>query len=237
VENGLPEPVGPEEPLKVAAAVGELGLKHVVITSVTRDDLPDGGAGHFAAVIAKVRDLNPGVTIEVLIPDFQGNSSALGRVIAAEPEIINHNIETVPRLYTSVRPEASYRRSLKLLADIKAQNSLIHTKSGIMLGLGETESEILSVLKDLRQANCDFLTIGQYLAPSAKHHPVIEYVHPDIFERYKAIGLELGFKSVASGPLVRSSYYADKMIGIRSQQSEVENFRLQIQDSKLQITD
>jgi lipoic acid synthetase len=212
VENGTPEPVDPEEPGRIAVAVGELKLRHVVITSVTRDDLPDGGAGHFTAVISEVRKRNPEVTIEVLIPDFQGDFRALKQVITARPQIINHNIETVPRLYSEVRPQSLYRRSLKLLADIKDQKVPIFTKSGIMLGLGETEPEIISVLKDLRRVNCDFLTIGQYLAPSSKHHPVVAYIHPDIFKKYQTISLEFGFKSVASGPLVRSSYQADKML-------------------------
>lgn len=213
VEHGLPEPVDGDEPGRVAEAVGELGLKHVVITSVTRDDLPDGGAGHFAAVIDTVHKRNPGVAIEVLIPDFQGNTAALRRVIEARPEIINHNIETVPRLYPEVRPQSEYKKSLKLLNEIKSGKAPILAKSGIMLGLGETESEIISVLKDLRRVNCDFLTIGQYLAPSRKHHPVVAYIHPAIFKKYETIALEFGFKSVASGPLVRSSYQADKMLG------------------------
>lgn len=214
--NAPPEPVDQREPSRVAAAVQELGLRHAVITSVTRDDLPDGGAGQFAAVIYAVRDAvrgaNPGVSIEVLIPDFQGDHRALGRVIMAGPEIINHNIETVPRLYSRVRPQADYLRSLELLAWIKAQANSIITKSGIMIGLGETEPEVRSVLQDLRRANCDFLTIGQYLAPSRGHHPVIEYLHPEVFERYQAAGLALGFKSVTSGPMVRSSYHAEQML-------------------------
>lgn len=213
VENGLPEPVDGDEPGRVAVAVGELDLKHVVITSVTRDDLPDGGAGHFAAVIAAVRKRNPGVTIEVLIPDFQGSTAALQRVIEARPEIINYNIETVPRLYPEVRPQSEYKNSLQLLSEIKSGKAFLFTKSGIMLGLGETEPEIISTLKDLRRVNCDFLTIGQYLAPSGKHHPVVAYIHPGIFKKYETIAREFGFKSVASGPLVRSSYHADKMLG------------------------
>jgi lipoic acid synthetase len=222
VENGLPEPVNPGEPGRVAAAVKELGLKHVVVTSVTRDDLPDGGAGHFAAVISGVRNQNPEVTIEVLIPDFQGNLRALKQVIAARPEIINHNIETVPRLYSEVRPQSVYQRSLNLLANIKEQGDSILTKSGIMLGLGETEPEIISALKDLRRVNCDFLTIGQYLAPSAKHHPVVSYIHPDVFKKYHTIGLEFGFKAVFAGPLVRSSYQADKMLTVEERANETQ---------------
>jgi lipoic acid synthetase len=212
VKSGTPELVDFEEPYRVAAAVDELGLKHVVITSVTRDDLPDGGAGHFAAVITAVRERKPGANIEVLIPDFQGNFAALREVITARPEIINHNIETVPRLYSEVRPRSDYQRSLQVLAEIKRRQISILTKSGIMLGLGESEPEIISVLKDLRQANCDVLTIGQYLAPSQKHHPVVAYIHPDLFRKYEIIAREFGFKSVASGPLVRSSYQADQML-------------------------
>jgi lipoic acid synthetase len=215
VQNHPPEPVDIGEPLRVAEAVKELALQYVVITSVTRDDLPDGGASHFAAVISEVRHLNPGVTIEVLIPDFRGDSSALHKVIIAEPEIINHNIETVPRLYTMVRPQASYQRSLELLKGIKASNSPIWTKSGIMVGFGETESEIISVLRDLRSVHCDLVTIGQYLPPSRNHYPVLEYTHPDVFQRYREIGIGLGFRNVESGPLVRSSYHADRVLKAR----------------------
>lgn len=212
VENGLPEPVNPAEPGQVAAAVRELGLKHAVITSVTRDDLPDGGAAHFAAVIAQVRAANPGVTIEVLIPDFQGSSSALRQVINASPEILNHNIETVPRFYPVVRPRALYGRSLNIFKEVKTRTSTIQTKSGIMLGLGETEPEIIAVMQDLHNAGCDFLTIGQYLSPSPKHYPVQEYLHPDVFQKYRNIGLKLGFKAVTAGPLVRSSYHAEEQL-------------------------
>ncbi len=212
VEKGIPRPVDDREPLHVAQAVKKLNLKHVVITSVTRDDLPDGGAGHFSDVIRKVRELNPEVSVEVLIPDFKGDLEALKKVIDAEPEVINHNVETVPRLYREVRPMAVYERSVKLLADVKTANSDILTKSGIMVGLGEREEEVLSVFEDLRKAGCDLLTVGQYLAPSSKHHPVVEYVHPDVFEKYKKAALEMGFKHVASGPFVRSSYHADKAL-------------------------
>lgn len=212
VEKGIPQQVDDREPLHVAQAVRELNLKHVVITSVTRDDLPDGGASHFSDVIKKVRELNAGVSIEVLIPDFKGDINALAEVINAEPEIINHNVETIPRLYPQVRPMAVYRRSIQLLADIKAANPGILTKSGIMVGLGEKEHEVISVFEDLRKAGCDLLTVGQYLAPSRKHHPVVEYVHPDVFDRYKKTALEMGFRHVASGPFVRSSYHADKAL-------------------------
>lgn len=213
VQKGRPQTVDPEEPLHVAQAVKDLNLRHVVITSVTRDDLPDGGAGHFAEVINSIRDLNSDkIKIEVLIPDFQGSIEALNIVTDAKPAIINHNVETVPRLYPEVRPMANYRRSLELLANIKKLDGSIYSKSGIMVGLGEEEDEVIQVMKDLRVVDCDFLTIGQYLAPSKKHHRVVEYIHPDVFERYKAKGVELGFKYVASAPLVRSSYMADKAL-------------------------
>ena len=214
VQKGRPQTVDPEEPLHVAQAVKDLSLRHVVITSVTRDDLPDGGATHFADVIKSIRDINSDkIKVEVLIPDFQGSIEALKIVADAKPAIINHNVETVPRLYPEVRPMADYRRSLELLENIKKLDSSIYSKSGIMIGLGEKEDEVIEVMKDLRKVDCDFLTIGQYLAPSKKHHPVVEYVHPDVFERYKAKGVELGFKYVASAPLVRSSYMADKALG------------------------
>lgn len=208
VTKERPGPVDSREPDHVAEAVKELGLKHVVITSVTRDDLPDGGAGHFAAVINKVKEVAPKATIEVLIPDFQGDTGALLTVIKAQPEIINHNVETVPRLYPAVRPLADYGRSLELLEKVK-RHSRIYTKSGIMLGLGEKKEEVIQVFKDLRSVDCDLLTVGQYLAPSSKHHPVVEYIEPSQFEAYKEIALELGFKHVISAPLARSSYHAD----------------------------
>ncbi|HHT06490.1 MAG TPA: lipoyl synthase [Hydrogenispora sp.] len=208
IQNGVPEPVVPDEPQRVAQAVARLKLDHVVITSVTRDDLPDGGAGQFAAVIAAIRRLNPDVTVEVLIPDFQGERAALQTVVAAEPEVLNHNVETVPRLYPTVRPEADYCRSLTLLARVKELNPQILTKSGVMVGLGETEEELIAVLKDLRTAGCEALTIGQYLAPSRHHHRVVAYITPEQFARYEKLGQELGFRHVAAGPFVRSSYRA-----------------------------
>lgn len=210
VEKNAPQPVDPNEPLHVAEAVKELHLRHVVITSVTRDDLPDGGAAHFTQVITEIKKLDGKVIVEVLIPDFEGDRSALSKVVEVKPEIINHNVETVPRLYPTVRPMALYGRSLELLRNVKSMDKSIFTKSGIMLGLGEQEEEVLKVLEDLRAVDCDFITIGQYLAPSKKHHPVVEYVHPDVFEKYRVLCLEMGFKYVASGPLVRSSYQADK---------------------------
>jgi len=212
VSKGQVEEVDAEEPSRVAQAVKELGLKHVVITSVTRDDLPDGGAGHFVSVIEKIKGLKAGISIEVLIPDFKGDYNALEKVVNGEPQIINHNLETIPRLYAKVRPQANYRRSLKLLENVKQINNRIFTKSGLMLGLGETEAEIIKAMEDLREVGCDLLTIGQYLAPSDKHHPVIEYIHPTVFEKYKAVANCLGFKYVASAPLVRSSYHADRFL-------------------------
>ena len=212
LKGRTPQAVDPEEPRHVARAVTELGLKHVVVTSVTRDDLPDGGSGHFADVIHGIRKRDNRITIEVLIPDFQGDAEALKTVAAAKPHVINHNIETVPRLYPEVRPMAEYDRSLTLLQNVKAMDPGIYTKSGIMLGLGETETEVKEVLGALRDVKCDFVTIGQYLAPSAEHHPVMAYVHPDVFEAYAEWGYTIGFSHVASGPLVRSSYHAEQAI-------------------------
>lgn len=213
VEKAIPQPVDPDEPAHVARAVYELNLRHVVVTSVTRDDLPDGGAGHFAEVIEEIKKSASGVTVEVLIPDFQGSVEALSKVVAAGPDIINHNIETIPRLYPEVRPLAVYRHSLELLENVKKINPQMLTKSGIMVGLGETEPEVIGVFEDLREVACDFLTVGQYLAPSKKHHPVVSYVHPEVFNQYKKTALSMGFKQVASGPLVRSSYQAEQLLG------------------------
>lgn len=212
VTKGEPQTVDIEEPRKVAIAVDKLKLKHAVITSVTRDDLSDGGANQFVEVVKEIRALNKGITVEILIPDFGGDASSLAKVIAAKPDIINHNVETVPILYPTVRPKAIYQRSLELLRRVKEADQSILTKSGIMLGLGETEEGVINVMKDLRSVDCDILTIGQYLAPSGKHHPVVEYVHPDIYAKYKNIGMELGFLNVASSPLVRSSYHADEVL-------------------------
>lgn len=212
VTKSEPEPLDQQEPEKVARATKELGLKHVVITSVTRDDLADGGAGHFASVIRAVQRTCPDTVIEVLIPDFKGEESALLTIVEAGPHIINHNVETVPRLYPAVRPMALYDRSISLLKNVKQMDKDIHTKSGIMVGLGEQYDEVLCVMGDLVAVGCDLLTIGQYLAPSRDHHPVIEYIHPDLFEAYKRDGLRLGFKYIASGPLVRSSYHADRQL-------------------------
>ncbi len=212
VTNAPPEAVDPEEPQKLAQAVKALGLKFAVVTSVTRDDLEDGGAAHFAALIREVHALEPPVGIEVLIPDFRGNRSALETVLAAEPEILNHNVETVPELYDQVRPRADYAQSLELLARVKSINAKIYTKSGLMLGLGETEEQVIRVLEDLRKADCDFLTMGQYLAPSREHLRVKKYISPETFDAYKEKALAMGFKGAACAPFVRSSYNAAEML-------------------------
>ena len=208
VTKGDAEFIDAEEAVHVAKAVQELGLKHAVITSVTRDDLSDGGAGHFAEVVYEIKKINSGVTIEVLIPDFQGNKEALATVIEASPDILNHNIETVERLYPEVRPMASYDRSLELLKNAKIIKPRIMTKTGIMVGLGEEREEVLQVFEDLRNAGCNILTIGQYIAPSQNHHPVVQYIHPDMFAEYKELALEIGFEHVVSSPFTRSSYHA-----------------------------
>jgi lipoic acid synthetase len=210
VDSGTPQELDANEPLRLAGEVKRLGLRFVVVTSVTRDDLPDGGANHFARVIEVMRRECPGVGIEVLIPDFQGSRLALQTVVDAAPEVLNHNVETVLRLYASVRPQADYRRSIELLRDAKAMNPALTTKSGLMVGLGEMREEVLEVMADLRSASCDVITIGQYLSPSANHHPVVEYVTPEIFETYRKDALRLGFRDAASSPFVRSSYMAEK---------------------------
>lgn len=215
VSHGNLQAVDLKEPENIANATMKLGLKYVVITSVTRDDLPDGGAQHFANVIKAIKDVNEKTIVEVLIPDFQGNIDALKKAVDVKPEIINHNIETIPRLYKEVRPMAIYERSLNLLKNVKTMDKNILTKSGIMVGLGETENEVIEVFKHLRQVECDFLTVGQYLAPSTKHHPVVEYIPLDVFDKYKEAAYNLGFKFVASGPLVRSSYNAADMYETR----------------------
>jgi lipoyl synthase len=214
VHHGYPQPVDPQEPLNLAKAVQAMNLGYVVVTSVTRDDLPDGGAGHFAAVIQAIRDVcgEKAPKIEVLVPDFQGNLDALRSVIAAGPDVLNHNVETVPRLYAEVRPQAIYQRSLDLLANARKLNPQILTKSGLMVGLGEAREEVLAVLRDLRANQCDLVTIGQYLAPSRDHLPVTEYIHPDVFEWYRQEGEAMGFRAVASGPFIRSSYRADELL-------------------------
>jgi lipoyl synthase len=211
VDKTPPAAPDADEPRRIALAVKRLGLDHAVITSPTRDDLPDGGAAYFAATVREIKKIDPPVTIELLIPDFQGDKQALDIVIAAEPDILGHNIETVPRLY-HLRPQAKYRRSLVVLKIAKDINPNLITKSALMLGLGETEKEVVDVLKDLREVGCDFLALGQYLRPSLDHVAVEEYIPPARFDAYKNIALSLGFKHVASGPYVRSSYHAGEYL-------------------------
>jgi len=209
-KTGKPLPPDPEEPKKLAESLQMMGLKHAVITSVDRDDLDDLGAGHWVRVISAIREMNPGMTIEVLIPDFQGRIELVKQIIDTRPEIVSHNIETVRRLTPEVRSAASYDRSLAVISQLSEAG--IRAKSGLMLGLGETEQEILEAMNDLLLAGCKVLTLGQYLQPTRKHLPVSAYIHPDDFERYKQIGLKKGFSVIESGPLVRSSYCADKHI-------------------------
>ena len=208
IEKGEPYPVDPEEPERVALAAKSMGLRHIVVTSVTRDDLQDGGALHYANSILAIRRFNPESTIEVLIPDFKGSEEALSLVISAAPEVINHNIETIHRLYKIARPGAKYKRSLQLLESVKRENPVVITKSGLIVGLGEQFSEITDVMKDLAEIGCQILTIGQYLSPGKGHLSVNKFYHPDEFNELKNIGYELGFKFVEAGPLVRSSYHA-----------------------------
>jgi lipoyl synthase len=205
------EPLDPDEPARVANAVRQLDLRYVVITSVTRDDLPDGGASHFAATVLEVRKRQPDSQIEVLIPDFQGDEAALRTVLKAGPDVLNHNIETVPRLYPQVRPQADYRRSLALLAAVSRYSPDIPPKSGLMVGLGEDSREIHQTLMDLHRSGCRFLTIGQYLQPTRDHLPVQRYVTPEEFEQLGAAARGMGFEAVACGPFVRSSYHAREM--------------------------
>ncbi|MEA4805708.1 lipoyl synthase [Acetobacterium wieringae] len=212
VTSGAVEPVDPKEPQHLAEAVKELDLNHVVITSVTRDDLKDGGAGHFADTIRAVRELNPGVSIEVLIPDLQGVQRDLDRIIAANPDVINHNVETVRELYSVVRPEADYDRSMAVLEYVKKQAPHIKTKTGIMVGLGETDEQVYQVMDDSLKVGCDIFTIGQYLQPSPQHLEVKAYVTPEKFAEYEKTGRTKGFYSIASSPLVRSSYRAEEAL-------------------------
>ena len=216
VTFGRPPTFDPHEPERVAKAVGALGLAHVVITSVARDDLPDGGAAIFAQTICKIRERDPKVGIEVLIPDFLGSRQALATVIKARPDILNHNIETVARLQKQVRPSARYERSLEVLRTAKETADGILTKSGIMLGLGESWEEIIQTMADLRGIDCDILTIGQYLRPSTQHLPLVKYYAPSEFAELKQIGAEMGFRHVESGALVRSSYHAERQVPTRT---------------------
>ncbi|WP_457638693.1 lipoyl synthase [Persephonella sp.] len=211
VSHDRPLPPDPDEPYNIANAVRKLGLKHVVITSVNRDDLPDGGAFHFAKVVHAVRQLNPDCSIEVLIPDFLGDRNALKTVADARPEVINHNIETVPSLFPVVRHRGDYRRSLQVIKWVKELDSSIVSKSGIMVGLGETEDEVIRVMEDLISVNCEVLTVGQYLRPSKNHHPVKKYYTEQEFKKFEEIGYRLGFKQVFSGVLVRSSFHAQEV--------------------------
>jgi len=211
VSTAKPLPLEADEPLRVAEATRRMRLKHIVITAVARDDLADGGATHFRRTIEAVRRLNPKTVIEVLVPDFQDSDSAIEQVLAADPQIFNHNLETVRRLTPSVRHRATYDRSLSVLKKVKARRGqTIHTKSGLMLGLGETENEIMVAMEDLRAAGCDLLTLGQYLQPTLKHLPVVEFIPPEQFAALGRAALALGFVHVASGPMVRSSYHADE---------------------------
>ena len=210
VSAGTPLPPDPAEAAKVATAVAELGLRHAVITSVTRDDLADGGAAAFAAVTTAIRAAAPGCRIELLIPDLAGDAIALATILAAAPDLLGHNLETVPRLYPVARRGADYQRSLGLLAAARRLAPEIPTKSGLMLGLGETRPELLAVARDLRDAGCAYLTLGQYLAPTRQHHPVVRYVPPEEFTDLRAELLTLGFSHIEAGPLVRSSYHADR---------------------------
>ncbi len=208
VTHARPEPVDPCEPKNLAEAVKKLGLKHVVITQVTRDDLPDGGASQFAACLQEIHSKCPSTTVEVLISDMKGETESLDVILEAKPDVLNHNVETVKELYSSVRPQANYLRSLEVLKYCKQKAPDILTKTGFMVGLGETQEQIEILMDDLLKVNCDILTIGQYLQPSAKHYPLVKYVTPEEFKALKEIALKKGFKYVASDPLVRSSYRA-----------------------------
>jgi lipoyl synthase len=211
VGHGVPLPPDAEEPAKLAATIAAMQLKYVVITSVDRDDLRDGGAGHFAACIRVIREHSPATTIEILVPDFRGRLEIALDILAADPpDVMNHNLETVPRLYKQARPGADYAHSLKLLQEFRRRLPAIPTKSGLMVGIGETDDEILQVMRDLRAHDVEMLTIGQYLAPSGHHLPVTRYVHPDIFKMYADEAEKMGFTNCASAPLVRSSYHADQ---------------------------
>lgn len=216
IASGGPAPLDAGEPDRVAETTANLGLRHVVVTSVTRDDLPDGGAGHFAETIRALRRRCPDTTVEVLIPDFGGSAEALQIVLEAAPDILNHNVETVPRLFPTVRPEGNYPRSVELLQRAKAGLPHGYTKSGLMVGIGEAEGEVRQVMSELRGVDCDIFTVGQYLRPSRNHLEVKEYYSPETFQRLQAEGEAMGFLLVASGPFVRSSYHADQFKAPRS---------------------
>ena len=222
VDGGKPLPPDSIEPLHVAQAAQDLGLRHVVITSVTRDDLPDGGAFQFAETVRQINRLLPEASTDVLIPDFQGSRDSLAVVMEARPDILAHNLETVPRLYATCRQQADYKRSLTILKYAKELGPGRFTKSGIMVGLGETREEILQVMQDLREVNCDFLTIGQYLRPSPAQIEVREFIRPEVFEEYRQLGEEKGFRYVASSPFVRSSFHAEEALKFVSKQKGTE---------------
>lgn len=209
VNPGTPDDVDPQEPENIGKAVAKLKLKHAVITSVTRDDLDDQGANQFKRVVEEIRKHSPKTSVELLIPDMQGDTDLIDIIIGSEPNVLNHNIETVPELYDTVRPEAIFERSVEVLRYVKQEKPHMATKSGIMLGLGETKEQVLEVFKALRDVDCDMITIGQYLRPSEDHLPIVEYVTPEQFKEYEDIAYDMGFKQVASGPLIRSSYYAE----------------------------
>ncbi len=211
VEHGTPVPLDEDEPWKAARAVKQMGLQYVVLTSVTRDDLNDGGASHFAGAIHLIREIDSRIKIEVLVPDFGGEDSSLRQVLEASPDVLNHNMETVRRLYPEVRPQADYKRSLDLLRRAKGETPHLATKSGFMVGLGEEKEEVLHLLTDLRKVECDFITIGQYLQPRPDRLPVKRYVAPEEFDEYKRIGEAMGFKGIAAGPFIRSSYHASQL--------------------------
>lgn len=218
IETGIPDLLDPHEPDRLAEAVSKLGLAHVVITSVDRDDLDDGGAGHFVKCIEKIRKLSPNTTIEILTPDFLRKEGALQKVVASKPDVFNHNIETVPSLYHNIRPGARYFHSVNLLFQVKTQDPTMFTKSGIMVGLGETKAEVLQVMDDLRSAEVDFITIGQYLQPTPKHAKVERYVEPEEFDYYARMARSKGFLMVSASPLTRSSYHAgDDFIKLREE--------------------
>jgi len=212
VEKGIPKGLDSDEPQRIAELVKKLSLEYVVITSVTRDDLKDGGASLFADTVTRIKEKNPKIKVEVLIPDFRGSLESLNVVIESKPEVLNHNLETVQRLYPEVRPEADYQRSLEVIQDAKKLNSEIVTKSGLMVGLGEEWEEIIQATKDLRKADCDLLTIGQYIQPASSFYDVRKYYHPNEFQKLKKMGEDLGFKNIESAPLVRSSYHAKKQL-------------------------
>jgi len=212
VNHGEPAPPDPSEPDRIAAAAERLGLRHMVITSVTRDDLPDGGASHFAATVMRIRERCPGCTVEVLIPDLQGSPDALAAVLAARPDVLNHNVETIRRLQKTVRPQGDYDRSLWILGHSKALGPAVTTKSGIMLGLGEEWDEVLETLADLRKVGCEVVTLGQYLRPTRDHLPIARHYSPEEFSKFGKIASDMGFRVVESAPLVRSSYRAEQAV-------------------------